>query len=98
MIFYLEPLLAQQGEYLTQQQILNLLKRKVIQEEIIRQVERFGVDFKLDWQITAELVREGATNELLKAIDKNYSDVLRITTFKSWWPFGSINITPAKAA
>lgn len=62
---------------LTLQQVLNLLK-KVDQKKIIEQVERFGVDFELGRQTTARLVRAGAEDALLEAIEVNYCAELKI--------------------
>ncbi|HEB35871.1 hypothetical protein LCGC14_0843930 [marine sediment metagenome] len=67
-----------QIDCLTLEQILNLIKKEVYQSEIIKQVKKYGVNFKLDRKITAQLVRVGANDSLLEAIEKNYCVELKI--------------------
>lgn len=79
-----------QSECLMLEHIIRFLERNVAQLEIINNVKRYGVDFELNWKTTAKLVRIGATDNLLEAINDNYRNLLPITTFNNWWPFGGI--------
>jgi len=61
----------------TLDQVVNLLKNKVNEAEIKKQIAQFKVDFELTSESTAKLVRAGASDELLEAIKTNrYHDVI----------------------
>jgi len=92
-IFSCRILFAQQEQSgcLSLQQILNLLEQNVKQKDIITQVEKYYVEFKLDWRNAVCLCRAGASDSLLQAIDKNYVSILQIK-FREWYPYGGITI------
>ncbi len=61
-------------------QIVKLLESSVGEEEIIKQIERYKVDFQLTADITRRLIRAGASNQLLDFIDRNAHRELRVTS------------------
>ena len=73
---------------LTFQQVLYLLHKKVEQEQIIKQVKKYRVNFYLDRQKTVILVRAGAGDELLTALEE-YSVFLIITFPRENEPCGA---------
>jgi len=72
-----------QQKCLMLEDILNLLKEKVGQKDIIDQVKKYKVEFELDRQKTTKLVRAGASDELLDIIEKNLKkkEELLVITF-----------------
>jgi hypothetical protein len=76
--------------HLPLESVLQLLQKSVVQDTIISTVQRYGVDFKLDWRIAVSLARAGASDHLLEIIDNNFRDILRIN-FKNWYPYGGCN-------
>lgn len=71
---------TQQTDCLTLQKILDLLGKKIEQQKIIEQVEKYGVDFNLDNKISIKLVRANASDSLLAAIERHYCAELTITS------------------
>jgi hypothetical protein len=67
-----------QQNCLTIQNIQNLLEKKVDQLEIIKLIEKFGVDFELDTKTTTKLVRAGASDALLEVISQHLCTDLNI--------------------
>jgi hypothetical protein len=61
--------------------VIKLLKNKdVVPKSIVKDVAKYKADFKLDTKTTSKLVREGASDELLKAIEENpCSDLTNLT-------------------
>lgn len=60
------------------QDIIQLLAARVPEDEIITQVQRVKVNFTLETQLTATLVRAGASDALLAVINENYLSSLTI--------------------
>ncbi len=76
---------TQESEVFTLEQIVKLLKEeKVMQSEMIKQIEKYKVDFKLETDEAIELTRAGASDELLESIKNNYITMKKIViTFPS---------------
>lgn len=83
-----------QNNCLNLQTILNLLDRGVDQNTVINEIQRFGVDFKLDWRTAVSLARAGANDDLLDSIDTNICCDFPIN-FNNWWPYGGIIVARA---
>jgi hypothetical protein len=62
------------------EEIVTLLKKGVEQAEIKKQIEKYRVRFVLTPEKVRELIRAGATDELLDAIEKNQFEELAITS------------------
>lgn len=52
-------------------QVTNLLEKEVSEKEIIKQIKLYKVDFAADRKSISLLVRAGASDELLEAIEQN---------------------------
>ena len=94
-----EGTLAQtsQSNCLNLDQILILLQKQVPQDNIIEQVQRYHVQFKLDSSSTEKLRSAGARENLLDAINMNYYALPPIIPiipiiFSDWSPYGEIEI------
>lgn len=78
MAFPFYQLNAQEPAPFTQVQIMGLLEKGVDQQEIIKQVRHFKVNFGLEQKATRPLIRAGATDALLTAIETNLFSELKI--------------------
>lgn len=74
--------------------ICKLLEKRVHESEIIKQIEKYKVDFTLsDWKTTAKLVRAKASDTLLEVIDKSFVPSTRINLkFDSNWSSWGVSI------
>ena len=74
--------------------IVDAFEKKLPEQELITKIEEQKVDFYLKSSDSADLLLNGASDQLIKAIETNRSiDKLPIT-FNGWKPFGTIAIAP----
>ncbi len=70
---------AEESKAFTLEQIIKLLNEgKITQSEMIQQIEKYKVDFKLETNEAIKLTRAGASDELLESIKKNYITIEKI--------------------
>jgi len=79
-LLFIAPNLPAQQKCLKAEDVISLLKKKIGQKDIVKQVERYGVDFDLNRKTTVKLVRAGAGDVLLDAIEKHRCGELVITS------------------
>jgi hypothetical protein len=70
-------------------QLIGLLKNKVAESEIKKQIEQYKVDFELTSENMRALIVAGASDQLLKVIEKNAYQELTITAPKNDEEVGS---------
>ena len=79
-----------QQSCLTLEQIFGLLEKKVDQNVIIENVEKYGANIEMDYSTAAKLARAGASDKLIETIKNHPCAALSITSPKDGAECGAV--------
>ena len=74
--------------------IVDAFEKKLPEVELITRIEKQKVDFYLKSSDSADLLLNGASDQLIKAIETNRNIDKLPVNFSGWKPFGTIAIAP----